>query len=104
MLVKEIVMPRSPFKPASTRRLPAHPSLGQLRKQAKDLLKEYRAGDATAIAEIKQFEHNPDPSRFALSDAQRVLARAYGYESWPQLKAFVDGVTVARFAEAVKTG
>jgi ankyrin repeat protein len=104
MLEKEIVMPRNPFNPRSTRRLPAHPNLGQLRKQAKDLLKEYRAGDAAAIAETKQFEHHPDPSRFALSDAQRVLARAYGYESWPKLKAFVDGATIARFAEAVKTG
>jgi hypothetical protein len=104
MLEKEIVMPRNPFNPRSTRRLSAHPNLGQLRKQAKDLLKEYRAGAAAAIAEIKQFEHNPDPSRFALSDAQRVLARAYGYESWPKLKAFVDGATIARFAEAVKTG
>ena len=80
MLEKEIVMPRNPFNPRSTRRLPAHPNLGQLRKQAKDLLKEYRAGDAAAIAETKQFEHHPDPSRFALSDAQRVLARAYGLE------------------------
>ena len=27
-----------------------------------------------------------------------------GYESWPKLKASVDGVTIARFAEAVKAG
>src|SRR5580698_9255389 len=104
MLEKEIVMPRNPFHPASTRRLPAHPNLGQLRKQAKDLRKEFRAGDAATIAEIKQFEYNPDPSRFALSDAQRVLARAYGYESWPRLKAFVDGVNIRELADAVGAG
>jgi ankyrin repeat protein len=87
-----------------TRRLPKQPSLEQLRKQAKELLEQYRAGDATAIAEIQQFERRPDPATFALNDAQRVLARAYGYESWPKLKAFVDGANVARFAEAVQAG
>lgn len=87
-----------------TRRLPRQPNLQQLRKQAKDLLDQYRAADATAIAEIQQFERRPDPATFALNDAQRVLARAYGFESWPKLKAFVDGANVARFAEAVQAG
>ncbi|MGC1490531.1 MAG: ankyrin repeat domain-containing protein [Candidatus Acidiferrum sp.] len=89
---------------ASTRRLPKQPSLEQLRKQAKDLLKQYRAGDAAAVAEVARFERRPDPATFALHDAQRVLARAYGYESWPKLKAFVDGANVERLAAAVKTG
>lgn len=97
-------MPQNPFNPAPTRRLPPHPNLGQLRKQAKDLLEQYRSGDPAAIAEIQKFERSPDPSTFALNDAQRVLARAYGYESWPKLKAFVDGGNIARFAEAVKAG
>ncbi len=87
-----------------TRRLPQRPSLEQLRKQAKDLLELYRAGDQAAIAEIQQFEHKPDPSSFALNDAQRVLARAYGFESWPKLKAFVDGANVHELADAVKGG
>ncbi len=87
-----------------TRRLPKQPSLEQLRKQAKDLLQQYRAGDPAAVAEIQQFERRPDPAAFALNDAQRVLARAYGYESWPKLKAFVDGANVARLAEAVQAG
>src|ERR1035441_1301336 len=66
------------------RRLPRQPNLGQLRKQAKELLAE-RPG-AT------------------LSDAQRELARAYGFDSWPKLKACVDGANVSRLAEAVKAG
>jgi ankyrin repeat protein len=90
--------------PAPTRRLPQHPNLEQLRKQAKELLEQYRSGDSAAIAEVGQFERSPNPSTFALNDAQRVLARAYGYESWPKLKAFVDGVNIARFADAVKSG
>lgn len=89
---------------APTRCLPPNPSLEQLRKQAKDLLAQYRAGDLSAAAEVQKFEHRPDPAAFALHDAQRVLARAYGFESWPKLKAFVDGVTIARFGEAARSG
>ena len=97
-------MSESPSYPAPTRRLPRHPNLEQLRNQAKDLLQEYRSGHAAAIAEIAKFERNPDPAKFALHDAQRILARAYGFDSWPRLKAFVDGANIARFAEAVKAG
>jgi ankyrin repeat protein len=39
-----------------------------------------------------------------LHEAQLVLARAYGFESWPKLKAFVDGATVKRFEEAARNG
>jgi len=87
-----------------SRHLPAQPSLEQLRKQAKDLWAAYRAGDSAAITEVRRYELRPDPAAFALHDAQRVLARAYGFESWTKLKAFVDGASVARLAEAVRRG
>jgi ankyrin repeat protein len=90
--------------PHPLRRLPRQPSWEQLRKQAKDLLEEYRAGNPAATSEVHRFERHPDPAAFALHDAQRVLARAYGYESWAKLKAFVDGANVARLAEAVQAG
>lgn len=67
-----------------TRRLPRQPNLEQLRKQAKELAAE-RAGGT-------------------LSEAQRELARAYGFDNWAKLKAFVDGANVARMAGAVKAG
>src|ERR1700733_116585 len=89
---------------SQTRRLPKQPNLEQLRKQAKDLLEQYRACDPAAVAEVHQLEAQPDPATFALHDAQRVLARAYGFESWPKLKAFVDGANIARLAEAVQAG
>ncbi|HLJ44671.1 MAG TPA: ankyrin repeat domain-containing protein [Bryobacteraceae bacterium] len=73
-----------------TRRLPPQPNLEHLRKQAKELLERHRS-EEPAIP-------------FALHDAQRILARSYGFESWPKLKAFVDGVNVANLAEAVKSG
>jgi len=91
-------------RPKPTRRLPEHPNLEQLRKQAKDLLAQYRDADPVATAEVQQFERKPDPASFALNDAQRVLARAYGYDSWPELKAFVDGANVHELAAAVNAG
>ena len=91
-------------EPHPARRLPRQPNLEQLRKQARDLLHEYRAGEPAAVEEVRQFERHPDPAAFALHDAQRVLARAYGYQSWARLKAFVDGANVARLADAVQAG
>jgi ankyrin repeat protein len=84
------------------RRLPDQPNLEQLRKQAKDLHKSYLSGNPAAAAEVSRFESYPSGADFTLADAQRVLARAYGFPSWPKLKAFVDGVNIARFMEAVK--
>jgi ankyrin repeat protein len=104
MTRKEIVMSGNLPNFYPTRRLPKHPSLEQLRKQAKDLLEQYRAAVPAAVAEVQQFERRPDPAAFALNDAQRVLARAYGYDSWPRLKAFVDGANIASLAEAVQAG
>ena len=57
--------------------LPAAPSLEQLRKQAKELVRERKAGS--------------EPLR--LSDAQREVAREYGFASWPRLKAYIERVT-----------
>jgi ankyrin repeat protein len=101
---KEIVMSTSRPTPVPPRRLPQQPNLEQLKKQAKELLERFRASELAAVTEVRQFERKPDPSHFALNDAQRVLARAYGFESWPKLKAFVDGATIARFTDAVKAG
>ena len=64
---------------APTRTLPDKPSLAQLRTQAKELLNSYRAGNEATVAEVERFERSPDPAHFALADAQRVLARAYGF-------------------------
>jgi ankyrin repeat protein len=90
--------------PAPTRSLPAKPSLAQLRKQAKELLKAYQAGQLDAVAEIERFEEKPDPATFVLADAQRVLARAYGFASWAKLKQHVDGVNAKAFCTAVEAG
>jgi ankyrin repeat protein len=87
-----------------TRQLPEHPNLEQLRRQAKELLDRFRSGDTDATAEISRFYSDADRTIFALHDAQLVLARSYGFRSWPKLKAFVDGVTISRLIGAVRTG
>ena len=79
--------------PTPTRTLPPHPHFDQLKRQAKELLDAFRAGDATAIAEVAAHYRGAESTAFALHDAQLVLARAYGFDSWPKLKAFVDGAT-----------
>ncbi len=89
---------------APTRTLRQQPDLDQLKRQAKELLKAFRAGEDSAAAEVSSHYHGADPQTFALHDAQLVLARAYGFDSWPKLKAYVDGVTVGRLADAVRAG
>lgn len=71
-----------------THSLPDRPSLEFLKNQAKDLLRAARAGDPTALA---RWSVSPptDRSAFQLADAQRVVAREYGFSSWPQLKQHV---------------
>lgn len=87
-----------------TRTLASNPDLAQLKRQAKELLKGFAAGNPAAVAEITGHYRGAEAKSFALSDAQLVLARAYGFRSWPSLKAFVDGVTVRRLVEAVRAG
>jgi hypothetical protein len=60
-------------------RLPARPSLEQLRKQARERLASMRAAHPSAT----------------LADAQFALARAYGFESWPKLVHHVGAVLSA---------
>jgi hypothetical protein len=55
-------------------RLPAHPSLEQLRKQAKDRLRAMRATEPSST----------------LADAQYAVARDHGFESWPKLVHHID--------------
>jgi hypothetical protein len=78
------------------RRLPVRPDLDQLHRQAKGLLRGIRAGDANALAELR--EHHPEPihpSAAKLADAQLVLARSYQASSWTRL------VHAVRLADAI---
>jgi ankyrin repeat protein len=76
--------------PAS--RLPARPSLEQLRKQAKNLLRDCRAGDADSARRVRATipRLEDDSTGLALADAQFVLAREYGFQSWAALVHHVE--------------
>ncbi len=76
----------------SISRLPARPSLEQLRKQAKELLRDYRAGDATAASRIIAIIPPAQSDEVTLADAQFVLAREYGFESWAKLMHHVVSI------------
>src|SRR6478736_1055731 len=97
--------------------LPARPSLEQYKKQAKDLLKAYRSADVETIRRVKQnhprFENLSAPgfdvTKFALADAQLVIAREHGFESWPKFARRIEVINseaaagvnpVAAFIEA----
>jgi len=74
-----------------TASLPPAPSLEQLRKQAKDLLRAVRSGDPDALARVAASGPRPgEPLR--LSGAQLVVAREHGFPSWPRLGAYVRRV------------
>src|SRR5580704_4638662 len=89
-------------KPARVMR--ENPDLDQLKRQAKELLEAYRASSPEAVAEVAAYHRSATRETFALHDAQFVLARSYGFESWPKLKAAVDGVTAAKLHEAAESG
>jgi hypothetical protein len=73
------------------RRLPVRPDLEQLKRQAKELLRDLHSGDARAAAELREWHPGPsDPSPPRLADAQLVLARSYQASSWPRLVQSVE--------------
>src|SRR6516162_5221260 len=80
------------------RQLPSRPNLDQLKHQARDLLNAHRAGDEAALRRIREShprfarvaESDVRSARFTLSGAQLVIAREYGFVSWPQLKEYVQ--------------
>ena len=87
-----------------SRRMRERPDLGQLKRQAKHLFKAFKAGDSAAVDKVNAHYDTAQPAIFALHDAQLVIARSYGFDSWPKLKAYVDGVTIRRLVEAVRAG
>ena len=83
-----------------SKHLPARSSLRQLKSQAKDLRKAYEARAPEALQRFRQ--HHPHhasssddrlvTANLTLQDAQLVIAREYGFDSWPKLAdAVADG-------------
>jgi ankyrin repeat protein len=79
-----------------------HPDIDQLKRQAKELLRGFKAAEERVVKEVNAHYDNANPATFALHDAQLVIARAYGFQSWPKLKAYVDGITLKQLVDAVR--
>ena len=62
--------------------LPDRPDTDQLRRQARELHRAAARGDTSALGRLRQVS-----DKVTLSAAQLVIARDYGFPSWPRLKA-----------------
>ena len=99
--------------------LPALPNLKQQKLLAKELLEAWRTGTPEAISRLrgnhqKYGDAKIDEMRASdlkLADAQHVIAREYGFSSWPRLKDHINQLTsrkrndeVLEFIRAVTVG
>src|ERR1051326_4293849 len=91
--------------------LPSRPSLEHYKKRAKDLVKACRSGDPDAIGawarewlgsqadEVAGFARtklSAETGDCVLADAQFVIARSYGFASWPRFAAHIEALERAQ--------
>ena len=76
-----------------SRELPEKPNLEHLKNQARDLLRSYQHGNAAAKERFDTVSTTGEPK---LADALHVVAREYGFDSWPKLKDHVESLTRTR--------
>jgi hypothetical protein len=73
--------------------LPERPHIEQLKKQARLLQRAVRAGDSKALSLVAEHHSGSvETATFTLDAAQFVLARSYGFASWPKLRQHVADV------------
>ena len=75
-------------------RLPDHPSIERLRRDARRLQRRVAGGDDHGLELVRR--HHPgaasalaDRTAFRLADAQLTVARAYGFSGWPALVRYL---------------
>jgi tetratricopeptide (TPR) repeat protein len=81
--------------------LPARPNLEQYKKQAKELIKISTSGDPDGLARIKRqhvrlaklSDAEFRGASIRLADAQLVIAREHGFESWPKFAQHIEALT-----------
>jgi hypothetical protein len=71
-------------------------NLEQQKKRAKELLKAHAGGETSARDRFAT--HHPRADKIQLADAQFVIARENGFESWPKMKAHAEALAAARDA------
>ena len=73
------------------REIPARPNLEHLKNQAHTLLDELRAQDPSAGERFGAF--GIPASEAKLADALHVIAREYGFSTWPALKSHLEPIS-----------
>ena len=87
------------------RTLPDRPNLEQYKKQAKELLRDATAGVPAAFNRVRKFRPYlrdlaaGNKPAITLADAQFVLAREHGYESWPKFAKHIETLRLIRDLE-----
>ncbi len=92
------------------RDLPARPNLEQYKKQAKGLVRDCGRGLPAALARVRRhhprFHKLPEPEIRAMkishTDAQLILAREHGFESWPKFADHIETVNRIRSVGSLK--
>ncbi|MEM1097806.1 MAG: ankyrin repeat domain-containing protein [Planctomycetota bacterium] len=99
-----MAVPPTPPPAGKLRNLPEKPDLDQLKTQAKQLHRAAESGDAEALRTVARHFPRREGVPLTLSQAQLVLARSYGFDRWPKLKAHVDGITREALVDALQRG
>lgn len=76
--------------PQSTRPLPEKPNIEFERKSAKRLLRALKFGDSEIARRVSAHRPGINADSITLADIQFVLAREYGFPSWPKLVSYFD--------------
>src|SRR5947208_12009439 len=90
-----------------SRRLPERPHLDVPKREARELLNQWRNGEHEAFERIRRrhprFAKSDDPALaagpFRLSDAQLVIAREYAFAHWAELKQRIAADALAKALE-----
>ena len=77
----------------SPRPLPRNPNPKIIDAEARRLLEDFRQGNPRALARYSLLDARADRSNLRLADAQRVIAREYGFASWLKLTQHVEALT-----------
>lgn len=86
---------------STQRALPAVPSLEFEQKSAKRLLRDLREGDAEALERAREHDSRfvaRGGEEFTLANAQLIIAREYGFASWPKLTRYFKDLELLRGA------
>ncbi len=91
----------------SKQQLPLHPHIDHLKGQAKQLLRQFQAGNTEALNRIQvnypKYQTRSlkaiTSSKFGLQDAMLVVSREYGFTNWTVLKEHVESLKIKSISE-----